>query len=94
MCPLAVRDDDAEDAAAERLERLEIRMHDVDAEPAVVERHAAIDDDDLTALLERHAVHPDLAEAAERKSRSTDMAFSTFDGIVGTHAIGWGPSCS
>ena len=43
----------------------EIGVHDVDAEPAVVERDAAVDEHDLAALLERQAVHADLAEAAE-----------------------------
>ena len=64
---VAVRDDDAREALPEALERREIRVDDVDAEPAVVERDAAVDEQHVAALLDRHAVHADLAEAAERQ---------------------------
>jgi len=42
-------------------------MNDVDAEPSVIERHAAIDEHHLAALLDREAVHADFAETAERE---------------------------
>ena len=66
---VTVGDDDAGDALAIRLERGEVGVDDVDAEAAVVERDAAVDEHDLAALLERQAVHADLAEAAERRGR-------------------------
>ena len=59
-------EEDPAKAAAVRLEGVERRVDDVDAEPARVERDAAVDDQELAALLESEAVHPDLAEAAER----------------------------
>jgi hypothetical protein len=37
----------------------------IDPEPAVVERDATIDEQDLSALLESEAVHPYLAQTAE-----------------------------
>ena len=54
-----------------RLERPEVRVDDVDAEPAVVERDAAVDEQHVAALLDGHAVHAHLAEAAERKHPQT-----------------------
>ena len=46
-----------------------VGVNDVDAEAAVVERDAAVDEQDVAALLDGHAVHADLAEAAERQER-------------------------
>ena len=39
---------------------------DIDPDPPIVERDPTIDQNSLAPLLERHAVHADLAEAAER----------------------------
>ena len=63
---MTVGHEDAPDAAAVSFERREIGVDDVDPEAAVVEGHAAVDEQDLAPLLERQAVHPDLAQAAER----------------------------
>ena len=63
---VAVRDRDPGDVDAEPVEGREVRMDHVDAEPAVVERDPAVDDQRLPALHDRHAVHADLAEASER----------------------------
>ena len=62
-----VGDHDASDARAEAVERREVGVDDVDPEAAVVERDAAVDEQSFAALLDRHAVHADLAEASERK---------------------------
>ena len=59
--------DDARDARSERIEGAEIGMHHVHAEAAIVERHPAIDEDDLAALLDGHAVHAHFAQPAERQ---------------------------
>ena len=61
---MTVRDEEPGDAVAG--ERLEIGVHDVDPQPSVVERHAAVDEQDLAPLLERKAVHPNLTQAAQR----------------------------
>jgi hypothetical protein len=63
---VTVRDDDPAYPIAVALECAKVGMHDVDAETAVVKGNAAIDDEDLAVLLEREAVHADLAKAAER----------------------------
>jgi hypothetical protein len=47
-------------------EPLPVGVHDVDPEPPLIEDHAAVEDDDPAVVLDRHAVHPDLAETAER----------------------------
>jgi hypothetical protein len=59
------------DAVAEGIEGAEIGVDDVDAEASVVERDAAIDEEHVAALLDGHAVHADLAEAAERQHPQT-----------------------
>jgi hypothetical protein len=60
---VAVRDDQTRDAVIG--ERFEVGMNDVDTEASVVEGHPAIDDEHLAALLEREAIHANLAQAAE-----------------------------
>jgi hypothetical protein len=50
---------------AVRLQRGEVRVHDVDAQAALVEGDTAIDDEHLAALLEGEAVHPDFAEPSQ-----------------------------
>jgi len=62
---VAVREEDAVDVPREALERAEVGVNDVDAEPPVVEGDAAVDQEDLPVLLDREAVHPHLAEAAQ-----------------------------
>jgi hypothetical protein len=58
-----MRDEEAGDVVP--LQRREVRVHDVDAEPSTVEGHTAVDHQHLTSLLEGEAVHANLAEAAE-----------------------------
>src|SRR5262249_8083202 len=65
---VAVGQKDPRDAIAKRVERREVGMHDVHAESPVVERHPAVDEDDLSALLDRKAVHAYLAQPTERKN--------------------------
>ena len=49
------------------LEEREIGDNDIDAHQLRVgEHHAAVDDDDVVAVAQGHAVHPEFAEAAER----------------------------
>jgi hypothetical protein len=60
---VTVREEQADDA--KRLEGREIGMDDVDPEAPVVEGHATIDDERLSALLERQAVHPYFAEPSK-----------------------------
>ena len=59
-----VREDHAADAQV--VERGEVGVDHVDADAAVVERDAAVDDDHLAPGLESERVHPDLPEPAER----------------------------
>ena len=47
------------------VERGEVGVDDVDAQAAVVEGDPAVDHQHFALLLEREAVHPDLAETAE-----------------------------
>src|SRR4051794_22778933 len=64
-CPdvvfVSVGDDDPYDAPSQGVEGRKIRVNDVHAEPAVIERDPAVDENDLAALLYRHAVHAYLA---------------------------------
>ncbi len=60
---VAVREKEPGDA--QPVERGEVGVDDVDPEPAPVERDAAVDDERLAPLLEREAVHPDLAEPSQ-----------------------------
>jgi hypothetical protein len=55
-------------------------MHDVDPETAIIERDAAVDEQSLAILLDRHAIHADLAEASERKDaqHGPDVAQADF----------------
>ena len=62
---MPVRDEEAGDPVP--LERSEVGVHDVDAEPPIVEADPAVDEEHLAPLLDREAVHPDFAEAAQRK---------------------------
>ena len=63
MVLVAVRHEEARDPVV--VEGPELRVDHVDPEPAVVERHPAVDDQGLAALLEGEAVHADFAEATE-----------------------------
>ena len=53
------------DALPAGLEPGEVRVDDVHTELAVGEHHPAVDDDDVALVLEREAIHADLAETAE-----------------------------
>src|SRR6187431_2645550 len=66
MIFVAVRQEDAVQALALCQEPAEVRMPNVDADVVVGESGAAIDDHDAPCLLQREAVHADLAEASER----------------------------
>ncbi len=62
---VAVRQHDAAHLIAEREHVIEARVVDVDAEVRARERHPAVDEQQPIRLLEREAVHPDLAEPSE-----------------------------
>jgi hypothetical protein len=57
---------DPRDAIAPGFEIRKIGVKRVDADVVVGKRDAAIHDDGAVGLFEHHAVHPDLAEPAER----------------------------
>jgi hypothetical protein len=77
---VGVRDEDSCDAPAKGLERAEVRVNDVDAEAAMVEGDAAIDQEHPAALLEGKAVHADLAEAPERTDAQATARFASHPG--------------
>ena len=64
---VAVREHDADDVVEPVLDRLEVGQDQVDAGLVLLgEQHAAVDDEELAAVLEDGHVAADLAEAAER----------------------------
>ena len=67
MILVAVRDHEALHFAVILFQIRDIRQHDVDAEHVVLrEGHAAVDDDDAVAVLDRGNIHTDLFEPSER----------------------------
>lgn len=73
-------DEDPGDTASKRFERAEVGMDDVDPEPATVESHPTVDEEDPAALLERQAVHADLTEAPERADAQAAARFGAHSG--------------
>ena len=65
---VSVREHDADDVVEPALDRLEVGQDQVDARLVLLgEEHAAVDDEELAAVLEDGHVAADLAEAAERR---------------------------
>jgi hypothetical protein len=64
---VTVGEEQAADHSAVFLEVVEIGGDDVNAEEfGIGEHHAGVDDDDVVAVADGHAVHAEFAEAAER----------------------------
>ena len=66
MILVAVGEDQAANVLGVLLQVGEIGRHDIDAEQfGIGEHHAGIDDENIVAVADRHAVHPEFAESAQ-----------------------------
>lgn len=68
---VAVREHERDHVTLSIDQPLPVGVHHVDAEPPPVEDHAAVEHDDPPVVLDRHAVHADLAEPPERYEANT-----------------------
>ena len=66
MVFVPVRENDRGQVVAIFFEKIEIRDRDIDAIRRFLGKaHSGIDDDHLVAIADAHAVHPELADAAQ-----------------------------
>ena len=90
---VAVRQDDRGQIVAIFFEKIEIRDRNIDAVRRFLGKsHAGVDDDHLIAVADAHAVHPELADAAERNYfdlfHLISPASSEFCSIAYAHFLG------